>query len=674
MKCDLTLSGSIVQFNLSAAYHSTVKLRIREHGFERITRLNDIITVTTIHRHEIMRLFRHLSRQKVEKRVDPSQLPTQSFAPEGKAASENEGNHKTGSSFQEIPRILLIDLEIPDSSLLRSRGFNCTSGTLGKQVEVPKESRNDEHICLLNHDFPPNLHEFNILVVNLQNVETIPYDPSDHEHTYVKGEETVAIRSSYPQTIFDPRPFSGAILASKLSAFIDKAAIIIVFAIGKEEVSYEFVQITKRGIQSTHESTYNTYSFMEGLRFPYSANVVGKQTRLASGISTDFRRLMTGHNEEASYYVTFYHDTEWDSQQQRQVNRSTFVPLMLSSDNRIISYADYDQKTSIFVFPNIKGKGELLVELFETVLPADFPELFPYSTRFAWLAEARYQLPNEEALRTEKRQVEEEYSKKLEELDKKLHDNYKEYSWLHDLLTKTGGPLVKAVEHYFNWLGFPKVTNVDEEEPELREEDLRVELETGLMVVEVKGIGGTSTDSDCSQISKIRYRRGKERATYDVYGLYIVNHQLHLAPQDRAHPPFSSQQIEDAKNEERGLLTTYELFKLYFYIQNNFINKEDARSSLLEYGLVSFTPSNAVLVGCPLETHYGGTVVILELDNLQISKGAELIITEPHCFRKVRVIDIQIDGKSVTQADNGVVGVKIDSSVSLTSQIWIPTS
>ena len=621
-----------------------------------------------------MRLFRYLSRQKLEKRVDPSHVPIQSFSPEGKVASTNEDNHATEPNFQETPRILLLDLEKPDSSLLRSRGFNCTSGTFGKQVEVPKKSRNDEHICLSNHVFPPNLHEFNILVANLQNVETIPYDPSDHQHTYVKGRDTIAIRSRYPQTIFDPRPFSGAALASRLSTFIDKTAIIIVFATSKEEILYDFVQITEQGRESMIESTYNTYSFMEGLRFPQSANVIGKETHVAPGISTDFVRLIAGHNEEASYDITFKHDTEWDSQQDRQVNRITFVPLMFSADNRIVSYADYDPKTSIFVFPRIKKKGEFLVELFETVLPAYSPELFPYSTRFAWLAEDEYQLPNEESLKAEKRLVEEEYSKKLEESDKKLYDNYQKYSWLHDLLTKSGAPLVKTVERYFNWLGFPKVTNVDEENAELKEEDLRVELEKGLLVVEVKGIGGTSTDSDCSQISKIRYRRGKERGTYDVYGLYIVNHQVNLPAQDRAHPPFSGQQIEDAKNEQRGLLTTYELFKLYFYIQNNFITKEAAKASLLEYGLVSFTPSNAILVGSPLEIHYDGTVVILKLANLQISKGTDLIITEPHHFREVRVIDIQIDNKSVAQATSGVVGVKLDSSVSLTSQIWIPMS
>ena len=621
-----------------------------------------------------MRLLRYLGRHKLEKRVDPAHVSIQSRSPENDVASTNQGNQELQSNFQEIPRILLLDLKEPDSSLLRSRGFNCTSGTLGKQVEVPKESKNDEHICMLNYELPRNLQEFNILVVNLLNVERVPYDPSDHLPTYVRGKEALAIRSRYPQTIFDPRSFSGALLGESLSAFIDKIAIIIVFAATKEEMSYDFVRITQRGIESMRESTYNTYSFIQDIRFPRSTNVFGKETQAAPGISTDFGRLIAKHNGEARYHITFEHPTEWDDGTQRQVNRNTFIPLMLSSDNRIVSYADYDPETSIFVFPDIREKGEFLVELFETVLPVNFPKLFPHSTRFAWLAEAEYHLPNEESLKAQRRRIEQEYTEKSGEVDKRLHDNYQKYSWLHDLLTETGGPLVKAVERCLNWLGFPKVTNVDEENPDLKEEDLRVELERGLLVIEVKGIGGTSTDSDCSQISKIRYRRGKERGTYDVYGLYIVNHQLHLRPQDRNHPPFSEQQIEDAKNDERGLLTTYELFKLYFYVQNNFITKEDARASLLEYGLVSFTPSDAILVGSPLEIHYGGTVVILKLDNLLINKDSDIIIVEPHQFRKVRVIDIQIDGKSVAQADNGVVGVKFDSSVSMTSQIWMPKS
>jgi len=621
-----------------------------------------------------MRILNFLNNKKLGESIDPSHIPTQPSILEHNAESKTNVSDVNVQDFQQVPKILLIDFDETDISLLTSKGLNCTSGTLGTQVEVPKKSRNDEHICLLNYDLPPNLHEFNIILVNLQNVKTIPYDPKEHQHTYVKDKDTFAMRSRYPQTIFDPRPFCGAILASKLSDFITKSSLIIVFSDVKDDVSYDLVRISKNGIETTGESTYNTYSFLSSLRLPYSANVMGKETRVSTDIGADFYKLLDAHNKEAIYSITFQHTTEWNSQQSEQVKRSTFVPLMLTSDDRIIAYADFDPKTSIFVFPEIKRKGEFLVELFQTVLPNIFPDLFPYSTRFAWLKDKKYQLPNEELLSAEKFRFEEDYAKKIEELNKKSHDNYEEYSWLHDLLTKTGDSLVKTVERYFNFLEFTKITNVDEEEPTLKEEDLRVELEKGLLVVEVKGIGGTSTDSDCSQISKIRYRRGKQRKVYDVYGLYIVNHQLNLPPQDRAYPPFTKQQIQDAINDERGLLTTYELFKLFFYIKDGFVTKEAARASLLEYGLVTFTPSNSQLLGSPLEIHYGGTVAILKLENNIISKGIDLIVVEPHNFYRAHIIDIQINGESVNKATNCVVGIKLDSSVSKTSQIWILNS
>ena len=71
-------------------------------------------------------------------------------------------------------------------------------------------------------------------------------------------------------------------------------------------------------------------------------------------------------------------------------------------------------------------------------------------------------------------------------------------------------------------------------------------------------IGGTSKDEECSQIFKIKSRRMKELKRFDVFGLYIVNHQKHLPPLNRENPPFTENQIQDAINDERGLLTTWQ--------------------------------------------------------------------------------------------------------------------
>lgn len=120
--------------------------------------------------------------------------------------------------------------------------------------------------------------------------------------------------------------------------------------------------------------------------------------------------------------------------------------------------------------------------------------------------------------------MEDEYKKSLVEIEGKIEKNQIKYQFLHDLITETGDSLVKSIEHFLVWLGFENIVNMDEANPEIKEEDLQVPLKNGLLVVEAKGIGGTSKDSECSQISKIKYRRAKERGRFDVFALYIVNH------------------------------------------------------------------------------------------------------------------------------------------------------
>jgi len=70
-----------------------------------------------------------------------------------------------------------------------------------------------------------------------------------------------------------------------------------------------------------------------------------------------------------------------------------------------------------------------------------------------------------------------------------IKDNHQKYRFLHDLLTENDKELVKAVELYFRWLGFEDVVNCDEAHPDEKKR-IAVTLERGLLVVEVKGLGG----------------------------------------------------------------------------------------------------------------------------------------------------------------------------------------
>ena len=78
-------------------------------------------------------------------------------------------------------------------------------------------------------------------------------------------------------------------------------------------------------------------------------------------------------------------------------------------------------------------------------------------------------------------------------------------------------------------------------------EDIQVYDGEDLLIVEVKGIGGTSTDAECSQVAKHRRRREKENRDKNVIPIYIVNHQRYINPKSRENPPFSRDQIDYAK-------------------------------------------------------------------------------------------------------------------------------
>ncbi|MGD0710680.1 MAG: hypothetical protein ABR968_05810, partial [Bacteroidales bacterium] len=200
--------------------------------------------------------------------------------------------------------------------------------------------------------------------------------------------------------------------------------------------------------------------------------------------------------------------------------------------------------------------------------------------------------------------------------------------------------------------------------------DIQVELDKGILVIETKGIGGTSTDSDCSQISKIKHRRCKDRNAFDVWALYIVNHQRFLPPINRKNPPFTENQIADAKNDERGLLTTWQLFSLYNEIQCGLISKEEAKNQILQYGLVVFKPKLLTNIGIPKELFKGGQVAVIQLTNTKIKIGDTIILEKDNRFTKTKVVSLQLIDKDVNEVINGEVGIKLDSKITKGSTLW----
>jgi hypothetical protein len=444
----------------------------------------------------------------------------------------------------------------------------------------------------------------------------------------------------------------------------------VIFCSEQEIREYHPVKITRSGSHEEYPVQHQLYDFIQSL--PSSSNKTGKKV-VVSDIREDIKTFLQKHSKNFIYEIVFQHATEWLQDERKHVKRDDFVPVLLNSNDEIVGFIDFSLGGSaVFAFPQLQdGKKDFLLELVDELLPGLFPKIFPYSEQFSWLKSKNYLLPNQANLLANKVKLEDEYKTALVNIDEEIEKNQYKYKFLHDLITETGDSLVKSIEHLFIWLGFENIVNMDEINPEIKEEDLQIPLENGLLVVEVKGIGGTSKDSECSQISKIKHRRARERNKFDVFALYIVNHQRYLPPIERRNPPFSDQQITDAKSDERGLLTTYEIFKLYFNIENGFITKEDARLSLLNYGLVQFKPSKSDFLGHPLEVHHNGQVIILNIANITLNKGASIIVCNNEAWFRSEILEIKLNDEAVESVSEGEIGVKLSHSVLKTSELWL---
>jgi len=571
-------------------------------------------------------------------------------------------------SIVERPRICCLDLHEDTISALRKTGANIFNGTLGSKVKVANKTRGNRHQLLANYYFPPNLHEYDVIIIDLDNLKTIDYKPEEHKRETYTGKCSTYFISAYPETLFDPRPYASYILRDKINKIKDRKYLVLAFSSEAYDVDYEFVYITE-GIEEREKvQRYNTYSFWNSV--PIAEPKVGKETYVNSKINSEFRSILEKYKADSFYNQTFKHPIRWENN--KKIEDEKYLPLMINMSGDIISYMESNENENLIILPQLKDKSNFLIEFLSKIAPSFYPELFPYSTTFSWKEQKEYWLPGYSKLLEEKSNITWEYKKKIEENENKIENNRSKYSFLHGLITETGDSLTKSLIQYLKWLGFKKVKDCDQTNSKsiILEEDIQVELQDGLLIIECKGIGGTSTDSDCNQISKIKHRRCKEREKFDVFALYVVNHQRYLPPEKRQNPPFTENQIQDAKNDERGLLTTWQLFNLFFDIENGILSKDEAIKLFLEFGLISFRPKNLIYVFEPTKIFKDGEVCIVNIENILLKINEELLIEKNGKFKRVNILEIHENGKSVDQGSHGEFGLKLSSKIKKKSIIW----
>lgn len=561
--------------------------------------------------------------------------------------------------------VCCLDLTQECVDYLKGLGLNVYEGSLGSVFHVDWSKTNRSYLNIfVDIDYPKNLHEFHVFVADTTNGKQRNYNEEEHKTKEIDHADNRCLICEEPVSVLDLRPFGTYRLEKSLHSLSSHRRIEVVFIGPYHDVEYTSSRIAY--YDPNYVGTFNNYSAW-GLANP--AGCAGERTQFADTWIS--RCLFEGRRDALRYYQTFPLPTRWEGEQ--KVHDERYLSLLDNEDGECVSFIYAPDKDFVrVILPDVKDKAGLLKDLFENILFSVCSEYFPDIEAKRWIHFDTYLLPDELEIQGKieaKRQEMEQGIKKLRDEETTIKEKN---SYLKQLLTQTGGPLVKAAKTFLEWLGYENVIDKDEtlEEGALKEEDLCMDYAGTHVLLEVKGINGTSTDGECSQIDKIVNRRIRQLDSTKVHGIYIVNNQKNIEPLKRNTPPFNDTQIKDAVDQSRTMVYTAQLFALYSDIENGYLTKEYARNCFMQSGLADFHSCLSSL-GTPYKYFQSDTVVCLELDGAKISVG-DMIYYKDSLQRLVgcKVESIQQDKQSLTEVTTGKVGVKLIHKVPRNKELF----
>lgn len=516
-------------------------------------------------------------------------------------------------------------------------GFKEYEAVSYRPLEVPYSS-----------NLPSNLHEAEIVV----------FDTGLRNYLN-KGHSSIKVIYDHTPSFIDLLPLDmDKALTNVFST--DKFQLLFIFCESYNEELYTLQN--EAGEYSQYQT--NTYSFPNYHSLSLTRRT-GSRMKIAEGKpAIEIKQCIEKYLPNSNYNFVF---------QVYKGNKSNDVPLLINEAGENVSFIRRMGSKLVFFLPEIYDKAGFLFDLFNNVLPdiGFSKEIFPNHGSFKWIKDFDYISLDERNkiidIENEKSRHEEALSSLQEEYER-VHSK-EENIKLRAMLKETGDDLVSSVKWFLEYIGFTNVVDpdkdVDVDAGEVFEEDLNFEQNDIHFLLEVKGIGGTSTDAQCAQISKIALRRKKANPGNTYKAVYIVNHRRYKAPKERELIPFNENQITDAEIANRGMTFTYELFNIYHMIEAGVISKEAAREAFKQEGLMDFRHS---LHRLEFNHCYTGasvySLVIPEGSSFTITKADRIAIqdNENH-WHQLSIVSMEIDRVAYEEVDSGKVGIKVDRLV-----------
>lgn len=538
------------------------------------------------------------------------------------------------------PLIIAFDLPFEATSKIQSNGYSVSTGSFGNPYTVSPNHPWD--FLTPNGQLPPHYAEGEIIVINLD--DKITASPPKQETVPQNGPWVASTKNKW----VDPSPMEMHHLSSDLLNILDHNGIFIIFA--NKRINQELFLF--HGQTRTDDiSSRDNWCFLSLLAnyFLDIKSVLGKEIFLhGNSAFPQIRKVLAAHIDGAEYRCTFA-DTEHP-----EYPKINPIALNKFQEPVAVSISRAKKKDKIFLFPQIKDKGSFLVDLLNNALPEISPQLFPCHEKISWTENVLYEIP--EIL--EVHRVIDRTRQKAEEdiaaLREKVTLIRKDKSYLHDLITQTGTPLVDAVIKALITLGFnaKEIQDMDTLGGE-KNEDIRIDDERGLLLIEIKGINNTPADEDALQVAKYIAPLQKELQRLDIIGITLINHQRKTPPLDRENEnTFRPTIIENALKQHIGLMTTWFLFKLCKSFMQNKWTHQQIRPTFFQSSLITY-PCHYVPIGKIEKIFPEKSSIGCTLENEAVDLSDKIAVEFPDKWVEFNLTSIQVDGKSSNNANIG---------------------
>jgi hypothetical protein len=279
----------------------------------------------------------------------------------------------------------------------------------------------------------------------------------------------------------------------------------------------------------------------------------------------------------------------------------TLEILAKSADNYPVSVLVKRGKGYFLLLPSFGAKN---VEIADAILSDKLPlAAEPGGEQADWIDADEFVFPEMKELLAKRNEENERHSQALGEIDRQIKNmrtgGQEEF---HRLLKAEGGELRQAVIHSLRYLGWGKVVDVDEYWKKVirnKEEDAWLIENEGpsveaslhkdaLVLILVRSGKAWATDDECMLLQKFKGRRMQEFDNTKMKAVLIGNYFSAADPRTRGNP-YSAVQIEEARKDGNGLLTTYELFMAIKAEKEGKATKSALRAQVREKaGLIAF--------------------------------------------------------------------------------------